>query len=208
VKKTSKRTAASPKPLPRRRPSHKAPHQAALLAFARLAKKLALRWYVFGAQAVNLYGYPRATADLDLTIDLGERTAPSFVAHLVKAGFDPQFVDDEFIAATRVIPVVHRTSGLPIDLVLAGPGLEQMFLDETENRKLEGVTIPVLSLENLIVTKVLAARPRDQEDIRELIATNPSVNHHKVETTLGLVEEALGQSDLLTLYMRLRSEPR
>ena len=48
----------------------------------------------------------------------------SFVAALTKAGFEPRFRDREFIMSTRVIPVVHRISALPIDIVLAGPGLE------------------------------------------------------------------------------------
>jgi hypothetical protein len=181
----------------------RAPHQAALLAFASLARKLGLRWYVFGAQAVNLHGYPRATADLDLTVDLGERTPRSFVSVLAKSGFEPRFADDAFIAATRVIPVVHRPSGLPIDLVLAGPGLEQTFLDEAELRSLGRAQIPVLSLENLIVTKLLAGRPRDREDVRELLARN-TPDDRKIRQTLELLEEALGQSDLLALYEQLK----
>ena len=162
---------------------------------------------MFGAQAVNFHGFPRATADLDLTIDLGERSVASFIKALDAAGFTARFTDDEFLAATRVIPVVHRRSKLPVDLVLAGPGLEQQFLDEVQIERLARRAIPVLSLENLTVTKLLAGRPRDLEDVRELVARKGRVlDHQKVEELLALLEEALGQSDLLPLYRRLRSE--
>jgi hypothetical protein len=83
VKKTSKRTIASRKRSPRRarspRASRRLPYEHALVEFADLAKRLGIRWYVFGAQAVNLHGFPRATADLDLTIDLGQRTVASLL---------------------------------------------------------------------------------------------------------------------------------
>jgi hypothetical protein len=182
------------------------PHEAALAAFADLAKHAGVRWYVFGAQAVNLHGFPRATADLDLTIDLGDQPLSRFLSVLSRRGFDARFSDPEFVAATRVVPVVHRDSRLPIDLVLAGPGLEQRFLDEVETHTFAGRRVPVLSVENLIVTKLLAGRPRDKEDVREIVAGRPSIDHSKVEDLLDLLEAALDQSDLRPLYAQLRVE--
>ena len=212
MKKTSKRTAVSQqrspgrrRPSPRPRRSARAPHEAALVAFAELASKWRLRWYVFGAQAVNFHGFPRATADLDLTIEVEPSSLPDFVAALGRSGFRARFPDLDFITATRVIPVVHLESGLPIDLVLAGPGLEQRFLDEVVKVPLGRRNIPVLSPENLVVTKLLAGRPKDLEDIRELVARRADLDHPRIEAVLREVEAALGQSDLLLLYLRLRA---
>lgn len=159
---------------------------------------------MFGAQAVNLHGYPRTTADLDLTIELGTRDPGELVERLVKAGFSSRFVDPAFIASTRVIPVVHGATAFPVDLVLAGPGLEEQFLEEVIFHTVGRAKIPVLSVENLIVTKLLAARPKDLEDVRELIAIR-EVEHARVEALLKVLEEALGQSDLRPVYRRLRA---
>ncbi len=162
---------------------------------------------MFGAQAVNLYGFPRATADLDLTIDLGERTPRALIRELDKAGFSARFDDDAFITATRVIPVVHRATKLPLDLVIAGPGLEQQFLDEVRLQRIGNRRVPVISAENLIVTKLLAARPKDLEDVRELVASRGgSLDHERINELLALLEQALGQSDLIPLYQQLRDE--
>jgi hypothetical protein len=156
---------------------------------------------------VNLHGFPRATADLDLTIDLGQLTPSALIRELEKSGFSARFTDDDFITATRVIPIVHRATKLPIDLVLAGPGLEQRFLDEVHLQRIGGRRIPVLSPENLIVTKLLAGRPKDLEDVRELVASRgASLDHERVGELLELLEQALGQSDLVPLYRRLRGE--
>lgn len=159
---------------------------------------------MFGAQAVNLHGFPRATADLDLTIELGQLTPAKLVDALTAAGFTPRFADTAFITATQVIPVVHGASAMPIDLVLAGSGLEQQFLDEVVVMQVAGCAIPVLSAENLVVTKLLAARPKDLEDVRELVAMR-SLDHGHIDRLLALLEEALGQSDLRRLYRRLRT---
>jgi hypothetical protein len=162
---------------------------------------------VFGAQAVNLHGFPRATADLDLTIELGRITPRGLIRELEAAGFSARFADDAFITATRVIPVVHRATKLPVDLVLAGPGLEQQFLDEVQLQRIGNRRIPVLSPENLIVTKLLAARPKDLEDVRELVASRgASLDHARIGALLEQLEQALGQSDLIPLYRRLRDE--
>ncbi len=183
------------------------PHVGALVAFADVARRAKLRWYVFGAQAVNLHGFPRATADLDVTIELGTQTMSTLIGLLVKAGFEPRFADEAFAKATRVMPVVHLASGLPVDLVIAGPGLEQRFLDEVELHRIGRRQIPVLSAENLIVTKLLAGRPKDLEDVRELLAVRAGgLAYAQIDQLLTLVEQALDQHDLRPLFTRLRDE--
>ena len=202
MKKTSKRTAASRKRSRVR--GGTAPAHAALVAFARIARREHLRWYVFGAEAVNLYGFPRRTADLDITLDLEARDPMAFSARLRAAGFALRFPDEAFVRTTRVIPVVHAPTGLPVDLVLAGPGLEQLFLERARRRRVAGIQVPVIAPEHLIITKLLAHRPKDLEDVRELLALRgESLDHAHVEELLGEVEHALGQSDLLSLYRKL-----
>jgi hypothetical protein len=191
VKKTSKRTGASRKRSPRR------PAETALGAFAVLAKRAKLRWFVLGAQAVNLHGVPRLTADLDVTVALDERTIDDLIELLARGGFVTE-EDAAFAAVNRVLPVVHTRSKFPVDVVIAGPGLEERFLDEVEHHRLGRSTIPVIGIENLIAMKVLAGRPKDIEDVRGLL--RKPVDHERVRGLLRELEEALDQSDLLPRY--------
>lgn len=195
--KTSRRTSASRKRSP-------APPRDPLVAFAAVAKRLGLRWYLFGAQAVALYGVQRTSADLDITIDLGTRALADVIAPLAAAGFTARFADRAFAAATRVFPVVHAESGWPVDLVLAGPGLEQDFLARARSRSIGRTRIPVVAVEDLIVTKLLAARAKDLEDVRSLLREVPDIEHAQVMRTLRDLEAALDQRDLRPLYQRLR----
>jgi hypothetical protein len=61
---------------------------------------------------------------------------------------------------------------------------------------------------DLLVSKVLAGRPKDLQDVRELLAGRRPVRHDQVEGLLASLEEALDQSDLTPLYARLRAEAR
>jgi hypothetical protein len=45
-------------------------------------RSLRVRWYLFGAQAALLYGASRLTADVDVTVQLGNRESKNLVRAL------------------------------------------------------------------------------------------------------------------------------
>ena len=49
----------------------------------------------------------------------------AFTRDMREAGFDPAVDDPEFVRTTRVLPFVHRNTAMPLDVVLAGSGLER-----------------------------------------------------------------------------------
>ena len=163
---------------------------------------LHLPWYVFGAQAALIWGRPRLTTDVDATVRLGDLQASVLVGSLGEHGFTLRVTaTPAFIRQTRVLPLQHTQSGLALDLVLAGPGLEETFLERSIPVDVAGITIPVICAEDLIVTKVLAGRAKDLEDIRGVFAERGDrLRLDQIRVTLGMLEEALGQRDLLSLF--------
>ena len=90
-------------------------------------------WYLFGAQAAILHGSPRLTADVDVTVDIGEQAPNSLIETLAREGFSSRVTDPvAFLDRTRVLPLVHVASGIAVDVVLAGPGLEETFFARVE----------------------------------------------------------------------------
>lgn len=163
------------------------------------------RWYLFGAQAVVLWGRPRLTADVDVTVEIEPVEVPRLLEALARHRFELRLTSgvDEFVARTRVLPLRHRPSEMQVDVVLAGPGLEEAFLDRAVLVDVEGTAIPVISPEDLVVTKILAGRPKDLEDVRGILAERRGrLDAEAIRATLRLLEEALGQSDLLPLFER------
>ena len=191
-------------------PRARSPFAAVLADLKHALAALRVDWYVFGAQAALIYGAARVTADVDVTVRLGKVTPTRLVATLKRHGFVLRMDDPAFLRTTRVLPLLHVPTSVPTDLVLSGPGLEDLFLERAVVHDLGGVRVPVARAEDLIVMKVLAGRDKDFEDVAAIVAAG-ELNTKDVSSTLAMVEAALGQSDLVSLWERLRagsSKPR
>lgn len=164
---------------------------------------IGVRWYVFGAQAALVWGRPRLTTDVDVTVQSTVSTR-ELVAALERHGFSLR-VDgtDAFIESTRVVPFDHGASGLALDVVLAGPGLEELFLERAVPVDVAGTLVPFISPEDLVVTKLLAGREKDIDDVRGVLSERGvTLDLARLSTTLKLIEDALGQSDLTPVLER------
>jgi len=173
-----------------------------LAALADALYALRAPWYVFGAQAVLVWGRPRLTADVDVTVRLDPEEPARLVEALEARRFQLRVSDAEgLVNRTHVLPFVYVPNGLPLDIVLAGPGLEELFLSRAVPVKIGAVTIPVISPEDLIVMKVLAARPKDLDDVAGILRERRDrLDLRLIRSTLRLLEAALSQNDLLPLF--------
>jgi len=165
-------------------------------------EKHGLRWFLFGAQAAILWGNVRSTNDVDITvIEPADREA--FVNAMREHGFDLKYSDRESMTNSRVFPFNHRATGIKLDVVIGGHPLEETFVDRAVDVDIEGIQIPVISPEDLIVVKILAERPKDIEDVRSVIVRQrKSLDTAHIRETLAILEEALTRSDLLPLFER------
>jgi hypothetical protein len=126
------------------------------------------------------------------------------VERLTHHGFELRVTDvDEFVARTRVIPAVHSRTSMPVDVVLGGPGLEQLFLDSAERLQLGGSTIPVATAEHLVVMKLLAGRPKDIDDATAIVRGS-CVVLAEVESLIDAIAEGLGEDDIRATLAKLR----
>lgn len=176
---------------------------AALELLAALAPVLERwgRWYLFGAQAVTVHGLPRLSADVDVTLALTPDAPERFAADMQAAGFALAVDDADFVRRTRVMPFVHLATGMPLDVVLAGSGLEDEFLNRAVPTDIGGTRVPLIEIGDLIIAKVLAGRPKDLEDARGLWRIHGrTLDVDRIRSTLRLLDEALGQSDLVPLF--------
>src|SRR5687767_5397900 len=77
-----------------------------LHALALVLDARGIRWYVFGAQAVMIWGRPRFSADVDVTAAIDPAGRDPFVDAMQRQGFQLRIEDEEFITRTRVLPFV------------------------------------------------------------------------------------------------------
>ena len=180
-------------------PSARSPLAEVLADLGRAFAGLGVRWYLFGAQAAILYGSARLSADVDVTVALGQHSVAELVRTLVACGFEERVPEAAaFAEEHRVLPVVHRPTRMPADVILSGPGLEEGFLARTETRTIEDVAVPVASASDLVVMKILAGRPRDLEDATAVLrAQGDGLDAGHARALLEELERALDRRDLV-----------
>jgi len=162
-----------------------------------------LRWYVFGAQAVVAHGRPRATADVDVAVELLDGTAFDLAAHLGQHGFDLRFPLDPD-REPRLLPLVHGPTSMPLDVVIAEGGLYEEFLARAKRADLGGVLVPVVSPEDLVAMKILAGRRKDLEDVRGvLLEQAATLDLARVRDVIRALEEVTGDQKLTRRLQRL-----
>jgi hypothetical protein len=131
-----------------------------------------VRHALIGGLATSLRGRQRLTQDVDLLVDIPQIVLPGLLDDLVERGFalDPSVVIKQYVRE-------HITAFLfgPVRIDWLKPVLP-LYVRAIADASLvvwsEGHSIQVASPEALILTKMVAFRPRDQEDIETLLTAN------------------------------------
>jgi hypothetical protein len=149
--------------------------------FRELQKK-EIRYLVIGGIAVNIFGYSRATGDLDIMISFDKDNLDGFIALLLELGFKPRIpVKIEEIGDSEKIDKWKKEKHMKVFSVY-NPANELENIDimienyidfDTAYKRRERVTasnieIPVISIDDLIELKKIAGRKRDEIDILAL----------------------------------------
>lgn len=167
--------------------------------FEELLKRLAvaldnasLPYMVFGGQAVLLYGEPRLTRDIDITLGVDTSRAAS-VLHMIEELRLRILVDDvgEFLKQTFVLPVLDPESNVRVDFVFSLSEYERNAIEHGKTVRLGDVDVRFVSLEDLIVMKVVSGRPRDVDDVASVIRKNPGFDRAYVEKWLNTFDAEL-----------------
>lgn len=141
-----------------------------------------VRYLVVGGIAVNLHGFTRATADLDLLLSPEPEDVRGFVDLIKELGWKPRipepieaFAEPERRAAwmrekrMKVYSVYNpKLEAEHLDVLIDFPGTFPDLHSRRKEMRAGELQIPVISIPDLIVLKKAAARERDRLDIRAL----------------------------------------
>lgn len=138
-----------------------------------------IRYLVCGGLAVNIYGIPRMTADIDILLDFEEDNIKRFENTMKLLNYNSAIpiklnlmVDkSEREAIIRDKNMVaysffnSKSGYMSLDVLIDVPiNFEQMWEDK-EVRNLTGIQINLVSLKHLIALKEYSNRQQDQDDI-------------------------------------------
>ena len=122
-----------------------------------------------GGLALQRWGEPRETVDVDLTLLTGFGGESPYVEELLRH-FAPRVPDTVEFALTHRVLLVRAASGVGLDIALGGLPFEQQVVARSSMFTFPpDVPLRTCSAECLIVLKAFAARPKDWLDVEGII---------------------------------------
>jgi hypothetical protein len=161
---------------------------------------------VIGGQAVLLYGEPRLTKDIDITLGIGIEGLDRIKRIVCDLDFKALIEDiDNFVEKTMVFPVQDLKSGIRIDFIFSFSPYERQAIERANEVKLENVIVRFAALEDLIIHKIIAKRARDSEDVRSILLKNPDYDKIYIEKWLKEFDKSL-DDDFNELFKKLTED--
>ncbi len=141
-----------------------------------------IRYLVVGGMAVNFYGIPRMTYDIDILLDLEDGNVETYVRIMAEWGFKPKIpVDimnfakqgqrDDWIRNKhmKAFNLFNPDWAIKeIDVIIDSPIDYAQGSKHARMVEIQGVSIPVVGLDDLIKMKEITERQQDEADIRYL----------------------------------------
>jgi predicted nucleotidyltransferase len=183
--------------------------------FERLLKKVAVQlkkatipYMVIGGQAVLLYGEPRLTRDIDITMGMGVDGLGKVKKIIQIIGLKSLVQrEKEFVERNMVLPTIDKKSGIRVDFIFSFSPFERQAIERAKDIKLGRSTVRFASLEDVVIHKVIAGRARDLEDVKSILLKNPKHDLVYMEKWLKEFDKSLG-SRFLKVFRTIEKEIR
>ena len=164
-------------------------------------------YMIIGGQAVLLYGTPRLTQDIDITLGISVDGLPDVVAICKAAGLNiiPEDYQD-FVQKTFVLPAQDKKSGIRVDFIFSFTPYEQQAIKSAEKVKIGDRFVRFAAVEDVIIHKIFAGRPRDMEDIRHIVIKNPSIDRAYIRKWLRKFDKSNESAGFIDIFNRIIKE--
>ena len=179
--------------------------------FQKLLKKIAnelrthnIPYMIIGGQAVLVYGEPRLTKDIDITLGVGVSKL-SVINSIVEKLNLKILVDENFVQNTMVLLVIDEKTGIRVDFIFSFSLYEKQAIKRATDIKFDNTIVRFASLEDLIIHKIIAGRAIDIEDIRSIILKNPDYDTRYIKRWLQEFDESLNEK-FLKVFQKIVKE--
>ncbi|MEW6027634.1 MAG: nucleotidyl transferase AbiEii/AbiGii toxin family protein [Planctomycetota bacterium] len=156
-----------------------------LVRVSKALDKAGIPYMVIGGQAVLLYGTPRLTKDIDITLGVDVDQLPQVLAIVKQLNLKilkPNYRD--FVTRTMVLPLADTRSNFHLDFIFSFTAYEHQAIKRVKKVRFGRVVVRFASLEDIIIHKIFSSRPKDIEDVRSIIARHPKYDRRYVRKWL------------------------
>lgn len=153
---------------------------------------------VIGGIAVIAHGVQRMTTDIDAVIQGDAVSVRALVDVLRRHQIVTRIADAEAFAATNLVLLTrHRPTKVDLDLSFGWTVFEHEALAARTSTRYGKVAAPMARVEELLVFKVMAGRPRDIDDAVTLLTLYPHVDLARVRRRLVALAELAEAPELM-----------
>jgi predicted nucleotidyltransferase len=140
---------------------------------ARHLDRQKIPYMIIGGQAVLLYGRPRLTRDIDITlgVDTDKFESIEGVCKKLKLRILVENPKD-FARDTKVLPAEDPDSKVRIDFIFSFTPYEEQAIKNAKQVLIDDYPVKFASCEDIIIHKMVAGRAIDEEDVKSILAKN------------------------------------
>ena len=136
--------------------------------FLKLLNERQIEYLLIGGYAVGYYGYPRATADMDIWVAMNQQNAEHITAALKEFGFDvPELSPELFLREGQIVRMGVPPVRLEITTTISGVSFDECYAEKVVDR-IDGVETKLIGLRHLKINKKASGRHKDLNDLENL----------------------------------------
>jgi len=130
-------------------------------------------YMIIGGQAVLLYGTPRLTRDIDITLGVDTDKFQLVKGICGRSGLKilPENPED-FARETKVLPAEESKLKIRVDFIFSFTPYEAQAIKRTKEIAMNDYPVKFASCEDVVIHKMVAARAVDIEDVRNILIKN------------------------------------
>ncbi len=145
--------------------------------FLQMTNKHGVRMLMVGGGAVNFHGYQRHSADVDFWIEPAEENFKRLVKVFNEMGYEISDFPEEVKKCQQNISIKFSPADLNLELITnfsVNKSFDQAYNESEEASIGDNPVLKwrVLSLDDLITSKIKAGRPKDLADVQQLKRIN------------------------------------
>jgi hypothetical protein len=184
--------------VPARRGPDRSRIEEALAALSKALSETGAPWMVIGGIAVIAHGVQRMTTDIDAVVQGDAVSVRALIGVLRKHQIVTRIDDAEaFAAANLVLLTRHRPTEVDLDLSFGWTVFEHEALAARVSTRFGKVAAPMARVEELLVFKAMAGRPRDVDDAVALLTLYPHVDLPRIRRCLVALAELAEAPELM-----------
>lgn len=177
-----------------------------LTKISKALERDGISYMVIGGQAVLIYGEPRFTRDIDITLGIDTDQAERIRGLARELTLEPtEGMTEDFVKRNALLTVEDNETGITVDFIFSFLPYERQAIERAKRITLGAANIRFATVEDTIIHKLFAGRPLDIEDVKSIVNNTEEIDKPYLKRWLKEFSDVVGR-DLVREYDTIEAE--